>query len=87
MLDERRKDKDAAKKHQDFFQLLINVVDELNQDETESKEDSDIIHEEIVKSKKKGLSKIEDLPIEIDSRGMAQPVETLYVRAERILYD
>uniref|UniRef100_A0A914DX68 Cytochrome P450 n=1 Tax=Acrobeloides nanus TaxID=290746 RepID=A0A914DX68_9BILA len=59
MLDERRKDKDAAKKHQDFFQLLINVVDELNQDEIENKEDSDIIHEEIVKSKKKGLSKIE----------------------------
>lgn len=61
MLEERMKDKDAAKKYGDFFQLLINAIDDEGEQENGhvTGEDSDIIHETISKGKKKGISKIE----------------------------
>uniref|UniRef100_A0A914DT57 Cytochrome P450 n=1 Tax=Acrobeloides nanus TaxID=290746 RepID=A0A914DT57_9BILA len=47
-------------KYQDFFQLLINAIDDENEINQQDKDvDSDIIHEEISKTKKNGISKIE----------------------------
>uniref|UniRef100_A0A914CD05 Cytochrome P450 n=1 Tax=Acrobeloides nanus TaxID=290746 RepID=A0A914CD05_9BILA len=48
------------RKYQDFFQLLINAIDDENEINQQDKDvDSDIIHEEISKTKKNGISKIE----------------------------
>lgn len=43
----------------DFFQLLINAADDLGDELSTIQEDRDIVHDEISKSKKKGLTKIE----------------------------
>uniref|UniRef100_A0A914E074 Cytochrome P450 n=1 Tax=Acrobeloides nanus TaxID=290746 RepID=A0A914E074_9BILA len=66
ILDQRRADKEAAEKYTDFFQLLLNALDEENssQDENFSTEDSDIIHDQTENGGgkwKKSISRIEIL--------------------------
>uniref|UniRef100_A0A914DF90 Cytochrome P450 n=1 Tax=Acrobeloides nanus TaxID=290746 RepID=A0A914DF90_9BILA len=66
ILDQRRADKEAAEKYTDFFQLLLNALDEGNDSQNEklSTEDSDIIHGDTENGGgkwKKSISRIEIL--------------------------